>query len=255
MADGYDRFDNNEGSGGGSFVMGLLTGTVLGAGLGMLFAPKAGLGTARPALRAGRQPRQPGDRRLSPRDRERGPVGRKRSRPKDEAAGEWAERGKDVYGKAKDAVNKGADEAQRYVRDATQRRCRHAVDRGRRHDRSGLQFARLELRRDRHPEHRLRLGHVAQQRVDAVERTWLDRHPAPELGCDDERQRSHGRERGSRCGGCGGGVRDSARRRRSGASRFAGCGSGSAPACRLPAEPDTAGVGRVGPDGPSGLTR
>jgi gas vesicle protein len=40
MADSYDRYDN-EGSGGG-FMMGLLTGTVLGAGLGMLLAPKAG---------------------------------------------------------------------------------------------------------------------------------------------------------------------------------------------------------------------
>ena len=41
MADGFDRSDNDS-NGGGSFVMGLLTGTVLGAGLGMLFAPKAG---------------------------------------------------------------------------------------------------------------------------------------------------------------------------------------------------------------------
>ena len=40
MADSYDRNGNEGGSGG--FVIGLLTGTVLGAGLGMLLAPKAG---------------------------------------------------------------------------------------------------------------------------------------------------------------------------------------------------------------------
>ena len=40
MAYEYDRFEREEGS--GSFLMGLLAGTVLGAGLGMLFAPKAG---------------------------------------------------------------------------------------------------------------------------------------------------------------------------------------------------------------------
>jgi len=40
MADSYDRYDSE--GGGGGFMMGLLTGTVLGAGLGMLLAPKAG---------------------------------------------------------------------------------------------------------------------------------------------------------------------------------------------------------------------
>lgn len=96
MADGYDRYDN-EGGGGGSFVMGLLTGTVLGAGLGMLFAPKAG-SELRNQLheQAGtiRDTASDGYRRAS------------------ETAGEWA-------GKARDAVSRGAEEAQRYAREAT----------------------------------------------------------------------------------------------------------------------------------------
>jgi gas vesicle protein len=40
MAYEFDRVEREDG--GGSFLMGLLAGTVLGAGLGMLFAPKTG---------------------------------------------------------------------------------------------------------------------------------------------------------------------------------------------------------------------
>jgi gas vesicle protein len=43
MAYEYDRMEREDG--GGAFLMGLLAGTVLGAGLGMLFAPKAGAET------------------------------------------------------------------------------------------------------------------------------------------------------------------------------------------------------------------
>lgn len=103
MGDGYDRFEN-EGNGGGSFVMGLLTGTVLGAGLGMLFAPKAGSELRnRISEQAGALANTASD----------------GYRKATEAAGEWAERGKDVYGTAREAVAKGADEAQRYIRDAS----------------------------------------------------------------------------------------------------------------------------------------
>jgi gas vesicle protein len=102
MADGYDRFEN-EGNGGGSFVMGLLTGTVLGAGLGILFAPKAGSDLRNQlSEQAGNLANQAQD----------------GIRKVTENAGDWADRGRDMYGKAKDAVVKGADEAQRYVRDA-----------------------------------------------------------------------------------------------------------------------------------------
>jgi gas vesicle protein len=103
MADGYDRFDN-EGGGGGSFVMGLLTGTVLGAGLGMLFAPKAGS-----ELRN----------QLSEQANNWANTASEQYRRASETAGEWADRGREALDKARDVVAKGADEAQRYVRDAT----------------------------------------------------------------------------------------------------------------------------------------
>jgi gas vesicle protein len=114
MADGYDRFEN-EGSGGGSFVMGLLTGTVLGAGLGMLFAPKAGS-----ELRN----------QLSEQAGNLANTASEGYRKASENAGQWAQsgkaaateladRGRDLIDKAKDAVNRGTEEAQRYVRDAS----------------------------------------------------------------------------------------------------------------------------------------
>ena len=96
MADGYDGFDKSleyrEG-GGGSFVMGLLTGTVLGAGLGMLFAPKAGS-----ELRS----------QLSEQAGNLANTGLRRLPPRRESAGQWAEKGRDVYNKASEAVAKGA---------------------------------------------------------------------------------------------------------------------------------------------------
>src|SRR5918911_4777478 len=103
MADGYDRFENESG-GGGSFVMGLLTGTVLGAGLGMLFAPKSGS-----ELRG----------QLSEQAGNIANTAQEGYRRATENAGEWVDRGREFVDKARDAVSRGSDEAQRYVRDAT----------------------------------------------------------------------------------------------------------------------------------------
>ena len=113
MADRHDRFDNNEG-GGGPFVMGLLTGTVLGAGLSMLFTSKAGAALRNQlAEEAGAlaTQAQKGYRKVT---ENAGRWAEKGS----EATGGWAERGKDAYGKTRDAVSRGAEEAQQYVRDA-----------------------------------------------------------------------------------------------------------------------------------------
>ncbi len=101
MAD-YERYEN-EGNGGG-FMMGLLTGTVLGAGLGMLLAPKAGS-----ELRGtiGEQARNLGSK-----------ASEQYRRASEQASG-WAEKGRDFVDKARDAVSRGADEARGYASGTT----------------------------------------------------------------------------------------------------------------------------------------
>jgi gas vesicle protein len=99
MADSFDRYDN-DGSGGGGFMMGLLTGTVLGAGLGMLLAPKAG-SELRGAI--GEQARNWSN------------TASEQVKRASEAANTWAERGREMMDKAREAVSRGTDEARNYA--------------------------------------------------------------------------------------------------------------------------------------------
>src|SRR6266545_746490 len=94
MADSFDRYDN-EGSGGGGFMMGLIAGTVLGAGLGMLLAPKAG-SELRGAI--GQQARNFGNK------------ASEQYRRASESATGWADKGREFVNQARDAVSRGAEE-------------------------------------------------------------------------------------------------------------------------------------------------
>jgi gas vesicle protein len=109
MADSFDRHEN-EGNGGGGFMMGLLTGTVLGAGLGMLLAPKTG-SELRGAI--GEQAKNLGNA-ASEQYKNLGNAASEQYKKASEAAGTWAEQGRDLVNKAKDAVSRGADEARGY---------------------------------------------------------------------------------------------------------------------------------------------
>ncbi len=95
MANEYDY----EGGGSG-FIMGLLTGTVLGAGLGMLFAPKSGS-----ELRG----------QISDTATRVGSAASENYQKVADKAGNLAERGRGVMGRARDAVSRGAEEAKRYT--------------------------------------------------------------------------------------------------------------------------------------------
>jgi gas vesicle protein len=107
MTNGYERFDDEHHQA-SAFVMGLLTGTVLGAGLGLLFAPKAGS-----------ELRQ----QISGQAEQLAKNASEGYRSASHTAGEWAEKGREkgreFLDKAKDAVARGADEAERYTRDAS----------------------------------------------------------------------------------------------------------------------------------------
>lgn len=121
MTDRYDRdridtrYDN-EAAGGGSFVMGLLTGTVLGAGLGMLFAPKAGSELRNQiSEQAGSiaNNAQEGYRRA-------GEMAQEGYRRAGEVANDWADKSRGVVDRAREAVSRGTEEANRYAREATE---------------------------------------------------------------------------------------------------------------------------------------
>lgn len=93
----YDRYEHEHG---GGFMMGLLTGTVLGAGLGMLLAPKAGAD-----LRG----------QVAEQARTFGNKASEQYRRASETAGEWAERGRDMVNQARDAVNRGAEDTRGFA--------------------------------------------------------------------------------------------------------------------------------------------
>jgi gas vesicle protein len=97
MNDSYERYNADAHAGG--FVMGLLAGTVLGAGLGMLLAPKSG-SDLRDQL--GEQARNFGSR------------ASEQYRRASETATHWAERGREAVNQAKSAVQRGVDEAESY---------------------------------------------------------------------------------------------------------------------------------------------
>lgn len=98
MADTYDRYDTD--GGGAGFMMGLLAGTVLGAGIGMLLAPKAGSD-----LRG----------QIGQQARDFGNKASEQYRRASETASGWAERGREVVNQAREAVSRGAEQAREYT--------------------------------------------------------------------------------------------------------------------------------------------
>ena len=94
----YEKFENE--AGGGGFMLGLLTGAVIGAGLGMLLAPKAGSD-----LRG----------QVAEQAKNFGTKAGEQYRRASETASEWAERGKDMVNQAREGFTRGAEEAREFA--------------------------------------------------------------------------------------------------------------------------------------------
>jgi gas vesicle protein len=98
MADRHDQAETRDT--GGAFLMGLLAGTALGAGLGMLLAPKAGVD-----LR--------GD--IRRRAHDLGQRAADRYREAGDTASCWAEHGRETVDRVQSAVTSGAEEVRRFT--------------------------------------------------------------------------------------------------------------------------------------------
>jgi gas vesicle protein len=98
MADSFDRYDD-EGQGNG-FMMGLLTGAVLGAGIGMLLAPKAGT-----ELRGA----------IGEQARNLGSMASEQYKKASHTASGWADRGREFVDKARESVQRGVEDARGYA--------------------------------------------------------------------------------------------------------------------------------------------
>jgi gas vesicle protein len=93
----YDRYENEAG---GGFIMGLLTGAVIGAGIGMLLAPKAGSD-----LRG----------QVADQARNFGNKAGEQYRRASETASQWAEKGREMVNQAREGFNRGAEDAREFA--------------------------------------------------------------------------------------------------------------------------------------------
>jgi len=97
MGNKYESFGSmrDDDMQGGGFILGLLAGAVIGTGLGLLFAPKAGS-----ALRSD----------LSSSASDLAASASRQYKRASDAASQYAEKGREMYTKGRDAMNRGMRE-------------------------------------------------------------------------------------------------------------------------------------------------